>query len=164
MTWPDFVAIGLCLVMGVVESKRGFVPAFCAMIGVLLTVEIAGSTYQHLVSPSLSYASAYVVAVLIGLVVVGIVTVLIQRYAPTDIGSFDSSMGGLIGIFTGLLMSHAMYGAVILAAGGETAPVFAHSALGRQIYDLDGVHAFLDFMHHLGGSDVTDPYARAKGH
>ena len=76
MTWPDFVTVGLCLVMAILESKRGFVPAFFAMIGAILTVEIAASVYQKLVSPSISYASANVIAVLIGF---GLVTVATTR-------------------------------------------------------------------------------------
>jgi hypothetical protein len=157
MTWPDFVTIGLCIVMGIVESKRGFVPAFLAMIGAILTVEIAGSAYRGLVSPSLSYASAYVTAVLIGFVIVAAVTILVKRYSPTDIGSLDAPLAGLIGVFTALVMAHALYGAVILGYGGRLAPVYANSAFAGQIYDLNGVHGFLHFMARIGSTDVAEP-------
>lgn len=153
MTWPDFVTIGLCIVMGIVESKRGFLPAFFAMIGAVLTVEIAPIVYGKLVSPTVSYASAYVIAVLIGFAIVVVVTILLKRYSPTDIGSFDSPLGGALGVFTGLVIAHAMYGAIILAHG-KGAAVYANSAFAGQIYELNGVHGFLDFMHHIGSSDV----------
>lgn len=155
MTWPDFVTIGLCVVMAIVESKRGFVPAFLAMIGVVLTVQIAGTSYRHLF-PGMSLASAYVVTVLIGVVIVAVATILVKRYAPTDIGSFDSPLAGLVGVFTGLVLSHVLYGAVILGSrGGMQAPVYAHSALAGQIYELNGIHGFLNFMGRIGSSDVA---------
>lgn len=157
MTWPDFVTIGLCIVMGIVESKRGFLPAFFAMIGAVLTVEIAPIVYRKLVSPSLSYASAYVIAVLIGFAIVAVITILIARNAPTDIGSFDSPLAGAIGIFTGLVIAHAMFGAVILAYGGKGAAVYANSAFAGQIYELNGVHGFLHFMSRIGSSDLGQP-------
>lgn len=157
MTWPDFLVIGLCVAMAIIESNRGFVPAFFGMIGAVLTVEIAPSVYTKLLSPSISYASAYIIAVLIGLVVVAVVTILLKRYAPTDIGSFDSPLAGLIGIFTALVIGHAIYGAVILGYGGKTADVYANSALAGQIYDLNGVHGFLDFMGRIGTTDIAAP-------
>jgi uncharacterized membrane protein required for colicin V production len=157
MTWPDYVTIALCIVMGIVESRRGFVPAFFAMIGAILTVEIAPAVYTKLVSPSLTYTSAYVIAILIGFAVTAAATLLLKRYAPTDIGSFDSALGGVAGVLTGLVMAHAMYGAVILGYGGKLAPVYANSAFGAQVYDLDGVHGFLRFMGKIGSSDITEP-------
>ena len=159
MTWPDFLVIGLCIAMAVIESKRGFVPAFFGMIGAVLTIEIAPSIYTELVSPSISYASAYTIAVLIGLAVVAAVTLLLKRYAPTDIGSFDSPLAGLIGIFTALVIGHALYGAVVLGYGGKTAAVYANSALAGQVYDLNGVHGFLDFMSRIGTTDIAAPAA-----
>lgn len=160
MTWPDYAAIGLCIVMAIVESKRGFVPAFCALLGAILVVQIAGSAYRQLF-PGLPYATAYIVTVLIGFAIVATLTILLKRYAPTDIGSFDSPLGGVIGVFTALVMAHAMYGAVILAYGGQTAPVYANSALAGQIYELKGWHGFLDFMGRIGSTDVAKPAGRS---
>lgn len=162
MTWPDFVTIGLCIALGILESRRGFVPAFFAMIGMILTVEIAGASYTRLVSPSISYLAAYVIAITIGTVVVAISTTLIQRYAPTDIGSFDNSLGGLIGIFTGLVIAHALYGAVILGYGSKAAEVYAHSALAGQIYELRSVHSFLDFMSRIGTTSLAEPSGSSR--
>jgi len=161
MTWPDFVAIGLCIAMGIAESKRGFVPAFCAMVGAVLVVEIAGSSYRSLF-PGLSYATGYAVTVIIGFAIVAVLTILLKRYAPTDIGSFDSPLAGVIGVFTGLIMAHALYGTVILASpGGMGAPVYVNSALGGQIYELRGWHGFLEFMGRIGSTNVAEPTGRS---
>lgn len=158
MTWPDFVTIILCVVMSIVESKRGFVPAFFAMIGAVLTVEIAPNVYQKFHSPSISWASAYLIAILIGFAVTAAATILLKRYAPTDIGSFDNPLGGALGVFTALVIAHAMYGAIILAsATGKLAPVYANSAFAGQIYELNGVHGFLHFMHNLGNPELAEP-------
>jgi len=161
MTWPDFVTIGLCIVMGIVESKRGFVPAFFAMVGAVLVVEVAGPTYRGLF-PGLTFASGYAATVLIGFAIVAVLTILLKRYAPTDIGSFDSPLGGVMGIITALVMAHALYGTIILASpGGMTAPVYASSALGASVYELRGWHAFLDFMSRIGSSNVAEPSGRS---
>ena len=158
MTWPDFVTIGLCLVMGIVESKRGFVSALFAMIGAILTVEIAPVIYHKFHSPSVSWASAYLIAVLIGFTVTAVVTIVLKRYAPTDIGSFDSPLGGALGVFTALVMAHAMFGAIVLGyADGKLAPVYANSALAGQIYELNGVHGFLHFMATIGSTEAANP-------
>jgi hypothetical protein len=159
MTWPDFVTIGLCIVMGMVESKRGFVPAFFAMVGAILTVEIASGAYRSLF-PGLTYCQGYVATVLIGFVIVGVATFLLKRYAPTDIGSFDSPLAGVAGIVTGIVIAHAMYGAVILGyAGGTQAPVYANSAFAGSIYELRGWHGFMNFMGRVGTTRVAEPSA-----
>lgn len=161
MTWPDFITIGLCIVMGIAESKRGFVPAFFAMVGSVLVVELAGPAYRQLF-PGLTYATGYAVTVIIGFAIVAVLTILLKRYAPTDIGSFDSPLGGVMGIITALVMAHAMYGTVILASpGGMTAPVYANSALGASIYELRGWHAFLDFMSRIGSTNVAGSSGRS---
>ena len=147
--------------MGIVESKRGFVPAFFATVGAVLTVEIVPSIYRGLF-PGLSYCTGYVTTILIGFAIVGILTFLIKRYSQTDIGSFDSPLAGIAGIVTALVMAHAMYGAVILGyQGGETAPVYAHSAFAGAIYELNGWHGFLDFMGRIGTTRVAEPSARS---
>lgn len=157
MTWPDFVTIGLCIALAIVESKRGFVPAFLAMLGAVVTVEIAGSAYRALF-PGLSYAAGYSTTALIGFAIVAILTVLVKRYAPTDIGSFDSPLAGVLGIVTALVMAHALYGAIILGSpAGMNAPAYANSGLGGQVYELRGWHGFLDFMARIGSTDVARP-------
>jgi hypothetical protein len=157
MTWPDFVTIGLCIVMAIVESKRGFVPALLAVVGAALVVETAGSAYRSLF-PGLSYSAGYAATVIIGLAIVAVLTILLKRYAPTDIGSFDSPLGGVLGIVTALIMAHALYGAVILSSSqGMNTPAYANSGLGAQIYELQGWRGFLDFMARIGSTDVARP-------
>ena len=154
MTWPDFVVIVLCVLLGIVESKRGFVVAFFDMIGAIIVLELTATSYLGLVSPSLSYCAAYLVAFLVGIAILGVLTSLLKRYTQFDIGSFDSPLGGLLGVFTALVLSHAMYGAVILGYGGKNAPVYTGSLFASQIYDLNAVHGFLDFMGKIGSSDI----------
>jgi len=156
MTWPDFVVIVLCIALGLVESKRGFVVAFFDMIGCVLIVEISGSTYQRFVSPSMSYAGAYVMCVVIGIVVIGALTTVLQRQTRMDIGSFDNSLAGALGIVCALILSHAMYGAVILAEPrGMQSAVYQGSAFAGQIYELRTWHSFMGFMGRVGTADVA---------
>ncbi len=157
MTWPDLVTIGLCILMGVLESKRGFVPAFFMLVGAVLVVEIARFSYRTLF-PGLNYVTGYSVTVLLGLAIVATATFLLKRYAPTDIGSFDNSLAGLAGVLTGLVMAHALYGAIILSSPlGMNNPVYANSLFAGQIYELRAWHAFVDFMGRIGTTEVASP-------
>lgn len=154
MTWPDFVTIGLCILLAFVESKRGFVASLLDMIGAVLVLEVAASAYWHM--HSLSYVSAYLLLIGLGILIVAVATTLFKRYTEMDIGALDSSLAGLLGIFTGLLLAHAMYGAVILAYG-RNAQVYRGSLLAGQVYDLNAVHSFLRFMGRIGSANIASP-------
>lgn len=154
MTWPDFVVIGLCIVLGMVQSRRGFLPAVADLAGCVLIIQIAPLFYLKFVSESLSYAGAYLLTVCIAVVVLAVITSLLKRYTQYDIGSFDSPLAGVAGIVAALVLSHAMYGAVILAQGTNSA-VYAGSAFAGQIYELQGWRGFLEFMSKIGTTDIA---------
>jgi hypothetical protein len=154
MTWPDVVVIALCILLGVLESKRGFVVAICDMLGAILVVGVAGGIYLGFVSPSMSYCAAYLTCVGVGVVIVGVATTLLKRQAQTDIGSFDNSLASLLGVVSALVLSHALYGAVILAYGRQS-PEYAGSGFAGQIYDLNAWHGFMGFMGKIGTTDIV---------
>lgn len=155
MTWPDFIVIVLCILLGILEAQRGFVVAFLDMLGVLLTVEIAPAAYMNLTrSGSLSHVAAYLICIGIGIAITATATTLLRRQTQFDIGSFDSALAGLFGIITALILSHAVYGAVVLGYG-MASPVYANSAFAAQIYELRGVHGFLGFMGKIGTTEIA---------
>lgn len=156
MTWPDYVVIVLCAGLAILEAKRGFVVAFFDMIGCILIIEISGSVYLRFVSPSMSYASAYLMCLGIGVVIVGVLTTIIQRQTRMDIGSFDNSLAGLLGFICALILSHGVYGAVILSQPqGMQSALYQGSAFAGQIYELRAWHGFLGFMSRVGTTDVA---------
>lgn len=155
MTWPDFIVIVLCILIGVAEAQRGFVVAFLDMLGVLLTVEIAPAVYLNLTaSGTLSPSTAYLICIGVGTAITATATTLLKRQTQFDIGSFDSALGGLFGIVVALILSHAMYGALVLAYGMGSY-VYARSAFAGQIYELRAVHGFLSFMSKIGTTEIA---------
>jgi hypothetical protein len=154
MTWPDVVVIALCILLGALESKRGFVVAICDMLGVMLAVAVAGAIYFGFASPSTSYCAAYLACVGVGVVIVGVATTFLKRQVQSDIGSFDNSLASLLGLVSALVLSHALYFAVILAYGRQS-PVYVDSAFAAQIYDLNAWHGFLAFMGKVGTTDIV---------
>jgi uncharacterized membrane protein required for colicin V production len=154
MTWPDYVVIGLCIVLGMVQSRRGFLPAVADLAGCVLIVQIAPLFYHRFASESLSYAGAYLITVISAVVVLAVLTSLLKRYTQYDIGSFDGPLAGVAGIITALVLSHAMYGAVILAYGMNS-EIYQGSAFAGQIYELQGWRGFLGFMSKVGTTDIA---------
>ncbi len=155
MTWPDLIVIVLCILLGILEAQRGFIVAFLDMLGVFLTVEIAPAAYLNLTrSGSLSNVAAYLICIGIGVAITAIVTTLLKRQTQFDIGSFDSALGGIFGIIIALFLSHAMYGALILAYGAQN-PVYANSAFAPQIFELQGLKGFLRFMGKIGTTEIA---------
>lgn len=154
MTWPDYIVIVLVIGVGLAESRRGFVTAFFDLLGVVITVEIAGAVYRQIASPSLSYTWSYIVCVLIGVVVIAGATSLLKRQTQMDIGSFDTALAGLLGVFSALALAHATYGAVVIQYGMNH-EIYAGSALAGQIYELNGIHGFLAFMGKIGTTEVA---------
>ena len=154
MTWPDFVTIVLVIGIGAIESKRGFVPAVIDMIGMVLVLSIVGSVYRNMVSPTFTAGNAFLVALIIGIIVLGVISTLAKRYTQIDIGSFDSALAGIFGLVTGLIISHAVFHYVIISEGAQSA-TYVGSVMAGQVYELRAVHSFLDFMGRIGTSDIA---------
>jgi uncharacterized membrane protein required for colicin V production len=155
MTWPDYVLIGLCLVIGFVESKRGFVAAICDMIGLIVLIKVVAAFYTRLV-PQFSYMQAYLICLIVGLAIVVLISSLIKRYTQTDIGSFDQPLAGVLGLVNACILGHALYAIVILGFGGKDGAVYMGSVFAPQIYDLTTWNAFMDFMtNKVGSPDIA---------
>jgi uncharacterized membrane protein required for colicin V production len=154
MTWLDFLTLALCLVIMVIEVKRGAICAIIDAIGIWTALKIAAVSYRGIASPQMSEVAAYLTVFLVITVAVIVVSTLLQRQWKSDIGPFDSTVAGAIGLFSGLCFAHVAFGAAFLHYGAEY-EAFASSVFRSQVYELHALKGFLQFMGRLGETDVA---------
>ena len=154
MTWLDFLTLALCLVIMVIEVKRGAICAIIDAVGIWTALKIAAVSYRGIVSPQMSNTAAYLTVFLVLTVVVVVVSTLLQRQWKSDIGRVDSSVAAALGIFSGLCFSHVAFGAAHLQYGPEY-DAFVNSVFRSQVYELHALKGFLQFMGRLGETDVA---------
>ncbi len=155
MTWLDFLTIALCVLIMVIEVKRGAVCAIIDTVGVWIALKIATFSYQAIASPQFSYAAAYLTIFLVIVAVTATTSTLLQRQLKSDLGPFDSAIACALGLLIGLFFSHIAFGFIHLHFG-ETYPAFASSVFRGQVYELRALKGFLRFMHRIGSTDVAD--------
>ncbi len=154
MTWLDFLTIGLCLIMMVIEVKRGAVCAIIDTVGIWIGLKIAALSFQGMSSPQFSQSAAYLTIFLVFAAVTIVISSLVQRQLKSDLGPFDSTIAAVLGLFVGLCFSHVSFGFSALHFGVEY-KAFADSAMRGQVYELHAIRGFLDFMSRIGSSDVA---------
>lgn len=157
MTWLDFLTLALCLVIMVIEVKRGAICAIIDAVGVWTALKIAAVSYRGVASPQLSHTAAYLLVFLVITICIVIVSTLLQRQWKSDIGPFDSTVAAALGLFVGLCFSHVAFGAAHLhyQPGAPGYEALASSAFRSQVYELHALKGFLNFMHGIGGTDIA---------
>jgi len=154
MTWLDFLTIGFCLVILVIEVKRGAICAIIDTVGCWIALKTAALTYQSFASASFSYAASYMTVFLVLVVITAVISSLVKMRNETDLGPFDSAIAAALGVLTGLFFGHVAFGAAVLHFGPEYKP-FAEAVFRSQVYEIKGIKGFLDFMGRIGGTDVA---------
>jgi|LSQX01.1.fsa_nt_gb uncharacterized membrane protein required for colicin V production len=154
MTWLDFLTLALCLLIMVIEVKRGAICAIIDAVGIWTALKIAAVSYRGIASAQLSNAGAYLTVFLVLVALVVVVSTLLQRQWKSDIGPFDSTVAAALGIFSGLCFSHVAFAAVFLQHGPEY-QAFVESVFRSQVYELQSLKGFLHFMGRIGETDVA---------
>ena len=154
MTWLDFLTIALCVLIVVIEVKRGAVCAIIDTVGVWLALKIAAFSYEGISSAQFSDSAAYLTIFLVLVAATVTISTLLQRQLKSDLGPFDSTIACALGLLVGLFFSHIAFGFTHLHFG-ENYQAYAASALRGQVYELHAVKGFLNFMHRIGSSDVA---------
>lgn len=155
MTWLDFLTIGFCLVILVIEVKRGAVCAIIDTAGCWIALKTAAFTYQGFVTPTFSYTASYITVFLVIVAIAAVISTIVKMRTETDLGPFDSAIAAALGVLTGLFFGHVAFGAAFLQSGPEY-KAFAEAAMRAQVYELKGLNGFLDFMGRIGGTEVAD--------
>jgi hypothetical protein len=159
MTWLDLLTVVLFVLVAFIEAKRGAVPAavdlFLGGLGVGLAKSLAPT-----VSPG-SGGTAFLILFIGVVLVAGLASWLVDTYTKWEIGPYDSSVAGVLGAVTGLILAHGAFHAAVVAGGGlaETA---RGSMLACEVYDLRTLHAIGDMLRHLGGGKTITEHVRER--
>jgi hypothetical protein len=150
MTWLDVTSVALVVVAGWAEGKRGFCPAAADLCLVLLALTLAKVVAGAASGLFGSATVAFLVLFVVGVAIAVVASTLFDSYTKWDIGAFDRTIGGAVGVVSGLVLAHAAYHAMALhGAAGQA--VVSGSLLAPEIYQLRTLHAIGDMLNHLGG-------------
>jgi len=162
MTWIDVASVALFVVVGVVEAKRGFLPAAVDLCLMLLGLNLCKQLTGAVASSLGSRAMAFGLLLLLCVIVAAVASSLIDRHTKWEIGPFDSAAGGIVGVVVGLAVAHGVYHAVALSGAGGHALV-ARSLLAPEIYELRAMHSIGDALRSLGGGPrITDRVKKSQ--
>ncbi len=154
MTWLDFLTIALCVLIMVIEVKRGAACAIIDTVGIWIALKIATFSYEGISSAQFSRSAAYLTIFLVLVAVTVTISTLVQRQLNAELGPLDSTIACALGVLVGLFFSHIAFGFSQLHFG-ENYQAYAASAFRGQVYELHALKGFLNFMYRIGSTDVA---------
>lgn len=152
MTWVDGVIILGAVIGAVVGYRQGLVVSAFGLLGFIVGLALAGFV-SDLLAKEVSSSTAswlgivsFVLILVVVLVVFDVVGQAVKKSIKTIMLSMADSIGGaLIGVFTGGLMTAAIFIAIGTWAGGDT----GETSVGRAIGDSALAHFFIDTFRFL---------------
>ncbi len=148
MSWVDVVIVSLCVSIAALEAKRGFTAAALDLAGLVIVTALVtqfSSSVAGGMSPGVAYAVLWVF--LAAAAATG--AKFINDATRFDIGPFDTSLAGVLGICSGVAVSYALCEMLGRLAGGTHAAVTA-SALAPEVHEFRTYHAIVGFLKRLG--------------
>jgi hypothetical protein len=148
VSWVDVVIIALCVSIAALEAKRGFTAAALDLAG-LVIVTLLVTQFSSSVAGSMSPGVAY--GVLWVFLAAAVITVVkfINDATRFDIGAFDTSLAGVLGLCSGVAVSYALCEMLNRIAGGAHAAVTA-AALAPEVHDFRTFRSIIGFFRRLG--------------
>jgi uncharacterized membrane protein required for colicin V production len=158
VTWFDIVAILVVLLIGWIESVRGFGRALFDFVGALISIKMAiflGPVLAKaapVVQP-VSHAEAF--WMVMSFVLLACLTVLATKYVYEStllsLDVLDPIVGGMLGIATGLLVAH-LFLRMLLIAYGETefAAVITASFTGQELIEYRTYRRVVTSLQNIG--------------
>ena len=150
MTWVDCAIVAACVLIAIVEARRGFLPAALDLAG-LIVVSIIVTTYGTSLAGATGLGTAGSVVFIYLFLAAAVVTG--AKFASDainfDIGPFDSAIAGVLGVFSGLVVGYGLVHALILLGGAEQ-PVIAGSLLAPEVHEFRTFFRVLNFLRRLG--------------
>ena len=150
MTWVDGVIVVVCVLIAVLEARRGFLPAALDLAG-LIIVSIIVTNYGISLSTATGLGTrAGVIFIYLFLAAAAITGAKFASDAISfDIGPFDSAMAGVLGVLTGVVVGYGLVHTILLLWGVDH-PAIAGSLLAPEVHDFRTFKRLLDFLHGLG--------------
>ncbi len=158
MTWMDAIALVLIVVVGWLESVRGFGRAIFDFVGCLIALKIATFVAGPLAgaAPLLqpeAMAEGFWIAVvfLILVVLIVIATKFIYESTLLSLDVMDPVVGGLLGVGSGIIVSHIFLRVLMTAYGGtDFAKIVLGSFVGQELIAFRTYHIVLTALQNIG--------------
>ena len=141
MTWMDAVALVLVVLIGWLESIRGFGRAIFDFVGALIALKVATFVAKPLadaaplLQPEAMAEGFWIGAVfLILLVLIIIATKFIYESTLLSLDVMDPVVGGLLGVGSGIIVAHIFLRVLMTAYGGtDFANTVLSSFVGQEL-------------------------------
>lgn len=158
MSWVDVMVILVVILIAFAESHRGFGLALIDVVGAIVGMKLALFLAPILAeSASLGFAQGtakafWLVVLFVLLVVVTLVAgKLIYSSTLLSLDVLDPIIGALLGIVSGLLVSHVILRAMLLATLGDPfGKQLAATFAVQQLVEFRGLNHILDVARHVG--------------
>jgi len=151
VTWIDCVIVVICVLIAIIEARRGFLPAALDLIG-LIIVSVIVTTQGTSLAGATGLSTGLSVVVMYVLLAASVITG--AKFASDalnfDIGPFDSAIAGLLGVFIGGVVSYGLVHSLTIL-GGTDQPAIANSLLAPEVYQFRTYHKAVSFLQGLGG-------------
>jgi uncharacterized membrane protein required for colicin V production len=158
MTWVDLLIVAIIIGIAFLESKRGFGYAIFDLIGGIIALKTSMFLSAVLAeSAPLGFhpegAQGFWLA--ISFIVLATLALLASRliYQNTliSLDVMDPTVGAILGIGSGLLVSYIVLQVMLFASAGSPAYKNINSTfMVNQIVRLHGVHSLINTMNHVG--------------
>jgi hypothetical protein len=158
VTWFDIVAILMLVIIAWLESLRGFGRSLFDLLGAILTLKLApilsdwlATSYPVIAKGGPSQAFWLGATVLVMGAVIILVTRLIYQSTLLSLDYLDPVAGGLLGIFSGLIVVFFFLRVLQLDwAGTAQAKVLMDSFVGQELLNLRSYHNVVEALQNLG--------------
>ena len=145
MPWPDWASIALCLMMSLVESRRGSLAALFDLFGVMVALRAAAELYPYVISEAVGPDIAYVLVLGALFLLLIMVSWQVQMATARLRSPADFTIGAVAGVVLGLMLGYALFHFLLIACG-ETYTPYHDSYLRPYIHDLGWLHALAKKM------------------
>jgi uncharacterized membrane protein required for colicin V production len=158
VSWFDIVVILIVVLVGWIESVRGFGRAIFDFVGILISLKMsihlapAVAKAAPVVQP-IAHAEAFWMVMLF--VIMAALTVLATKYVYDSmllsLDVLDPIVGGMLGVGAGLMVGHLFLRMLLIAYGDtEFANVISGSFTGQELIELRTYHRVVTSLQNIG--------------
>lgn len=145
MQSTDWVALLLCVVAVIVESRRGSLTAWTDVVGIIVGLRGAEYIYPAIVSEALTPGRAYLLIFLSSLVLVGLISWQVQTATAKYSGPVDRLAGAFAGLLVGWAFCYGMFRCVLYTWGRDVL-AFRDSVFRPIVHDFTWVNALVNAL------------------
>jgi len=153
-TWVDFAIVLLLVLAVLLEIKRGFGRAIFDLAAIFVAMRLAFMlSSANSIKLSADAVTNQGILYLVGFVVIGAILVfvghIIYTFTPFTLPYFDLILGGVVGIFAGIILCHVLAASLQIMAGDVAGDIIGKSALAPEFVDFTIYHKVLNFLYNF---------------